>query len=134
MFISVNYNDQRKTAWDKYFLQYPNGNNIAAMWKMFWSIRVEVSDKQEVQSIILKLFNSFGIDEMTLQATILQLPQLFSHYTTSYSWGLPKKITLIPKEPIKFLDNTDWITDLRTTKIVTKEEYDRLRSSIWFIS
>lgn len=132
MFTVINYNDQRKTMGDKYFLQYPNGNNLAALWKMFWCVRIEY--EENIQKIEFRLFNAFGIDEMTLATTIMQLPLLFSKYETNYSWGMPKKIILKPKEAIKFLDNLDGIVDKRTTKIVTKEEYEKLRSSIWFIA
>lgn len=127
----INYNDQRKTTGDKYFLQYPNGNNIAALWKMFGSLKID--HEENIQRIEIRLFNSFGIDENTLNVAIMQLPLLFSNYNTEFKWGVPKKVILTPKEELKFLDNIDWLTDKKTTRIVSAEEYAKLRSSIWFI-
>ena len=127
----INYNDQRKVLGDKYFLQYPNGNNIAALWKMFWSLKID--HEENIQRIEIRLFNAFGIDENTLNTAIMQLPLLFSNYNTEFKWGVPKKVILTPKEELKFLDNIDWLTDKKTTRIVSAEEYAKLRSSIWFI-
>lgn len=128
----INYNDQRKTTGDKYFLQYPNGNNIAALWKMFGNLKID--HDENIQRIEIRLFNSFGIDEHTLNVTIMQLPLLFSKYNTQFIGGVPKKVILIPKEELKYLDNIDWLVDKKTTRIVTAEEYQKLRSSIWFIN
>lgn len=128
----INYNDQRKPTGDKYFLQYPNGNNIAALWKMFWNVRIE--HDENIRSFEFRLFNSLELSETTLNMAIMQLPLLFSNYTTQFLGGTPKKVILKPKEDIKFLDNTDWLTDKRTTKLVTQKEYELLRGSIWFIS
>lgn len=127
----INYNDQRKTTGDKYFLQYPNGNNIAALWKMFWSLKID--HEENIHRIEIRLFNSFGIDEHTLNVAIMQLPLLFSNYNTQYTGWVPKKVILTPKEELKFLDNIDGLVDKKTTRIVTAEEYAKLRSSIWFI-
>jgi len=127
----INYNDQRKVLGDKYFLQYPNGNNIAALWKMFGSLKID--HEENIQRIEIRLFNAFGIDENTLNTAIMQLPLLFSNYNTEFKWGVPKKVILTPKEELKFLDNIDWLTDKKTTRIVSAEEYAKLRSSIWFI-
>lgn len=127
----INYNDQRKVLGDKYFLQYPNGNNIAALWKMFGNLKID--HDENIQRIEIRLFNSFWIDEQTLNVTVMQLPLLFSKYNTQFIWWVPKKVILTPKKDLKFLGNTDWLTDKKTTRIVSSEEYAKLRSSIWFI-
>lgn len=132
MFTTINYNDQRKVTGDKYFLQYPNGNNIAALWKMFGSLKID--HEENITSIEIRLFNSFGIDENTLNVTLMQLPLLFSKYDTQFIGWVPKKVILKPKEEIKYLDNIDWLVDKKTTRIVSAEEYAKLRSSIWFIN
>lgn len=128
----INYNDQRKVKGDRYFLQYPNGNNIAALWKMFWSVKIE--HNENIQSIEFRLFDSSEMPQEEFNMAMMQLSGLFSHYNTQFIGWLPKKVILKPKEELKFLDNLDWLTDKRTTKIVSQKEYEKLRSSIWFIA
>lgn len=128
----IDYNDQRKTTGDKYFLQYPNGNNIAALWKMFGSVKIEHDDN--IQSIEFRLYDSTNMSEDELRMAIMQLALLFSQYNTRFIDWVPKRVILTPKEELKFLDNIDWLTDKKTTRIVSAEEYAKLRSSIWFIS
>lgn len=128
----INYNSQRKAKGDTYFLQYPNGNNIAALWKMFWSVKIE--HDENIHSVEVRVFDSTELSEAEFNMAIMQLPLLFSHYNTEYKWGLPKRVILKPKEPIKFLDNVEGIIDTKTVRIVTQAEHEKLRSSIWFIA
>lgn len=132
MYTTINFNPQRKVIGDKYFLQYPNGNNIAALWKMFWCVRIEELDGN-IRNFEFRLFDSTETPESQLQFALMQLPALFSHYETKAIYWVPKKVIITPKEETKYLDNIDWLVDKKTTKIVTQEEYTKLSSSIWFI-
>lgn len=132
MFTTINYNPQRKALGDKYFLQYPNWNNIAALWKMFGNVRID--HEENIRNFEFRLFDSTETSEDKLNFAIMQLPLLFPKYDTRFIWGTPKKVILNPKEEIKYLDNIDWLVDKKTTKIVTQAEYEKMRSSIWFIT
>lgn len=133
MYTTINYNPQRKVLGDKYFLQYPNWNNIAALWKMFWCVRIEELE-WKVRNFEFRLFDSTETSEDKLNFAIMQLPLLFPKYDTKFIWGTPKKVIITPKEETNYLDNIDWLTDKRTKRIVSNEEYIKIRSSIWFIN
>lgn len=133
MYTTINYNPQRKVLGDKYFLQYPNWNNIAALWKMFGCVRIEELEGK-VRNFEFRLFDSTETSEDKLNFAIMQLPLLFPKYDTKFIGGTPKKVIITPKEETNYLDNIDWLTDKRTKRIVSNEEYIKIRSSIWFIS
>lgn len=133
MYTSINYNPQRKTKGDTYFLQYPNGNNLAALWKMFGNVRIE-HDNGIIRNLEYRLFNAIDTNETELNMAIMNLPALFNKYDTRFIWGTPKKVLLTTKEEIKYLENTDWLVDTKTTRIVSQAEYEKIRGSIWFLA
>ena len=128
--ITINYNQERDVKGNTYFKQYPDGSNIAALWKKFWSVRIEWEDK--VKSISFRLFDMISPDELSL--ILMQLPLLFKSYNTQYLDKIPKTIILTPKEDITFFENTEWLTDTKTTTIVTQAQYEKMRASTWFIT
>lgn len=128
--ITINYNSERDIKGNTYFKQYPDWSNIAALWKKFWSVRIEWDDK--VKSIAFRLFDMISPDEFSM--ILMQLHLLFKSYNTQFLDKIPKTIILTPKEDITFFQNTEWLTDTKTTTIVTQSQYEKMRASTWFIT
>jgi len=124
-----NYTTERDIKGNTYFKQYPDGSNIAALWKKFWSVKIE--HDTNIKNIQFRLFDMINPDELSM--IIMQAPLLFKNYNTQYLDKIPKTIIITPKEPLEYKDNIEGITDTKITKIVTQEQYEKIRASTWFI-
>jgi hypothetical protein len=60
---------------------------------------------------------------------IIQAPLLFKNYNIQYLDKIPKTLIITPKEPLEYKDNIEGITDTKVTKIVTQEQYEKMRAS-----
>lgn len=101
--ITINYNQERDIKGNTYFKQYPDGSNIAALWKKFGSVRIEGEDK--VKSLSFRLFDMISPDELSM--ILMQLPLLFKSWNTQFIDKIPKTIILTPKEDIDFFQNSE---------------------------
>lgn len=128
--ITINYNPERDVKANTYFKQYPDGWNIAALWKEFGSVRIE--HDTNITSITFRLFDNKDPDKT--DSIFMNAPLYFPKWNVAVKGWTPRSITITPKEPIEFLENFEWLTDKKTQKIISQKEYESLRASTWFIN
>ena len=128
--LTINYNKERDIKGNTYFKQYPDGWNIAALWKEFWNLRIE--NDENIKTITFRLFNNENPEKT--DSIFANAPLYFPKWNVQWKGWMPRSIIITPKENVLFLDNYDWLVDKTISKIISQKEYEAIRSSTWFIS
>jgi len=127
--MKIPYSQEREKSVAEHFANYPNGNNITAMWKLFWYISIE-NKGGKIGSITIKLMDATTVEHQ-LPTIQLNLQGYFKEWNVEWNVrvaGFPS-IILKPKQDIDYKENFD-IVDRATVKIVTEKELQNMNLNL----